>query len=317
MMKLSVMLFLLVLMINSNATMACQSKRSRTEQNENRAMEKKPATQASPSEETDQVMRGEMKTLAEGGYSNVTDALLVVAREAETYAALRELINQLPALPADFFNSQAVVAAFLGQRRTGGYSVEITQDAEGIVHVASKSPPADAMTTQAITAPFKIVSVTVRQSALLRITPGDAWQNATRPYKVKSGEFQMSGGIAGRSEAFKLEGDLRIMRYGKFATITFDLKSIGGTKQRIMQTIASGLVNGNQLRIGYLFAGSLINSPHPPLSAEGVFSAHEDDLSLKMKTLRPTIADGFIGSGTLEASATAPPPQKRKSVIIE
>ncbi len=61
------------------------------------------------------------------------------------------------------FERQVVVAAFLGRRRTGGYSLELAgveRDEEFItIHVRERQPPADAMVTQALTWPAVLILV--------------------------------------------------------------------------------------------------------------------------------------------------------------
>src|SRR5256885_9485503 len=68
---------------------------------------------------------GDIKVLAEGFHSKITKPFVAVVRDAETYAALTRLDENLPKLDADFFKESVAVAAFLGERNTGGYSVEI------------------------------------------------------------------------------------------------------------------------------------------------------------------------------------------------
>src|SRR5439155_21782063 len=72
-----------------------------------------------------------IKVLAEGFHSSITNPFIAVVRDAGTYAELMKLDNTLPKLDAEFFNSNAVIAAYLGTRNTGGYSVEISFGASG------------------------------------------------------------------------------------------------------------------------------------------------------------------------------------------
>src|SRR5688572_1955336 len=89
--------------------------------------------------------RGEIVKLAEGSHSEVTNAFLVVARDPRVYGDLRKLVPGLPNLLDDFFTGRAVVAAFMGERNTGGYSVEISRAPNGSIRVAANTPPKDAM----------------------------------------------------------------------------------------------------------------------------------------------------------------------------
>ena len=68
----------------------------------------------------------DLKVLAEGSHSKINDPFVAVVRDTDTYAALSRLDENLPRLDADFFTEHVVIAAFLGQRNTGGYGVEIT-----------------------------------------------------------------------------------------------------------------------------------------------------------------------------------------------
>ncbi|HYY58559.1 MAG TPA: protease complex subunit PrcB family protein, partial [Pyrinomonadaceae bacterium] len=205
----------------------------------------------------------------------------------------------------------AVVAAFLGQRRTGGYGVEITRAADGTVRVAEKTPPKGSMTTQVLTTPYEIVSLPVEDETPLKLDVDKAWREGARPYKVTSGEFTMSGGFAGRSENFRLEGNLMVMRHANLATLVFDLKSAGGTKARELKEAATGVVRaGEEVRLARFNAGSLVEPPANLLSAKGQFSDNESGLTLAFESLPSTVADGYQGTGRLSAVATGPPPAK-------
>jgi hypothetical protein len=111
---------------------------------------------------------GGIKVLAEGFHSKITKPFVAVVRDTETYAALRKLDGNLPKLDADFFEENVVVAAFLGERHTGGYSVEITPNAIEI-NVLEKKPGKGVMVPQMITSPFKIVSLHGATNAAVRL----------------------------------------------------------------------------------------------------------------------------------------------------
>jgi hypothetical protein len=69
------------------------------------------------------------------------------------------------ALPSVDFQKEMVVAVFLGEKATGGYSVEITKIEETrqkrvlTVSIRESKPAPDAMVTQALTQPFHIVKL--------------------------------------------------------------------------------------------------------------------------------------------------------------
>lgn len=255
----------------------------------------------------------EIKELAAGGYGSVRESFIYVARDTETYASLRKLNNQLPELGADFFKSNAVVAAFLGQRRSGGYSVRIARGAGGTLRVSEQTPPKGAMVTMALTAPFQIVSVGVRDESPLALEFDATWQEAARPYRVDAGEFTRMGGFAGRVERSSLKGDIRIMRHAQLATLLFNLQGRGGAEgTHALQDTASGTVAPDgSLTLTRLDPGSFVPPPRHPLRARGNFNDNENQLSLTFEITQAKVSDGYGGQGKLEATATAPPPKKR------
>src|SRR5712691_7781134 len=100
----------------------------------------------------------DLKILAQGIQSRIQRAFVAVVRDAQTYGELRKAEPQLPKLDEEFFESNVAVAAFLGERNTGGYSVEITRESDRIL-VTEKKPGKSAMVAQMITSPFELVSV--------------------------------------------------------------------------------------------------------------------------------------------------------------
>jgi hypothetical protein len=321
--RMGLMLALLSFALNGGAA-GCGAKQKQTTPNatgpENRNMTASPtpANAGGEGASDEGTVKGEIKVLAEGGYSQVNDAFVAVARDASTYAEIRALAKNLPDMNADFFEHNAVIAAFLGQRRTGGYRVSITRAADGTVHLDQESPAKGSMTTQALTAPFKIVSVPTGDSHFrfentLKLEVGSAWQSALRPYRVTAGDFKMSGGFAAHIERFTLTGDIGVMRAGKLATLIFNLKSNGAEKARALQETATGLVQNNGLTIPYLEAGTLVDVPRSAFHVQGSLADKENNIALTFASLPSNVADGYGGEGTLEAAATAPAPPKNKA----
>jgi PrcB C-terminal len=270
-------------------------------------------TQPSP-ERSEEPLNDELKELAVGAYGKIQEPFVAVARDAETYAALRAMVESLPPFDAEFFKTHLVVAAFLGQRRTGGYSVQIKRADINRLRVSSNAPPPGSMTTQALTAPFKIVSVGVNDDRPLAIELEPSWKNEMRPYRLTNGEFKTGGGFGGRFETIQLAGELRVSRLGKLATFVFDLKSTSGAKARSLQDAATGVVaDGGNISGAVVDAGSLVDSPHSALGVKGSFAANEDKLSLSFESLPSNVSDGYVGQGKLEAAATAPAPPKKKT----
>lgn len=267
-----------------------------------------PATHAPGGEgEKPVTTDGGLKTLAAGGYSQVGEAFVAVAREEQTYKELRRLVPDLPELGAEHFRANAVVAAFLGRRRSGGYSVEIARDAEGALRVSEKSPPKDAMVTMALTAAYSVVSVAAPDAEAVRLRLGETWQQRVRPYKVVLGEFTMMGGFAGVRERFDVRGTLGLLRHKNLATFVFDLKGEDARGARALADAATGIVNSDKAALS-VDPGSFVLPPRHRLNVEAKLGPGENKLWLTLEGLQTKVADGFGGRGTLEAEATAAPP---------
>jgi hypothetical protein len=304
--RTSLIVLLVSLGVNGGGAAGCGKKQRASQPgNDNVAAQPTPAR-------VEETVSDEIKELAGGAYGKVTDAFVVVAREAETYAALGELVENLPQLKPDFFRQHMVVAAFLGRRNTGGYGVQITKAADNRLRVSSASPPAGSMTTQALTAPFKVVSVPINETRSMTIEVAPEWNDEARPYRVSSGEFMTGGGFAGRFEKLQLAGGISVSRLGRLATFVFDLKSTGGAKARSLQDAATGLVGAQgDISGAVVDAGTLVDFPRSPLGIKGAFAENEDRLSLSFESLPSNVADGYSGQGKLDAKATAPAPPKK------
>ncbi len=80
----------------------------------------------------------------------------------KTWSGMKGSIQPKPEAPKIDFNKNMVIAVFMGRKNTGGYSVKIVSIVEKeklIVTVKENSPPADAMVTMALTAPYHVVVV--------------------------------------------------------------------------------------------------------------------------------------------------------------
>jgi PrcB C-terminal len=312
--KTSIIVALLSLIANGAGTAGCgtgaEQQRQPSQQNQqsnNPPVDRLPT----PSKEKGNV-DNDLKILRQGGYTLVSEAFVAVARDAETYQELRRLDDNLPILDSDAFNGMAVVAAFLGQRRTGGYSVEITRSADGAVRISETRPPQGAMTTQVLSSPYKVVSVPIENERALKLDLDSAWKSSQRPYQITSGEFTMSGGFAGRSENMRLQGGFSTMRHATLATFLFDVKGTGGTKPRELKEVATGIVQENgAVSLARFNAGSLVEPPANLLKAKGQFTAGENELALEFESLPSTVADGYQGKGRLAAKASGPAPPKK------
>lgn len=293
---------------------SCDGKKSGGAQGSNQSGNASAPVNSQPEKPDGGVAKDDIKQLAQGQQSSISNAFVVVARDAETYKGLRKVVTNLPEPDKNFFESNVVVAAFLGERRTGGYSVRFTPTLDGNIRVEETTPSRDSISAQVITYPFAVVAVPVRNRQPVTVEVGNAFLAMMRPYQVRDGEFTMAGGIAGRSEKFGIAGSIGVMREGNLATFFFELKSRGGAKQRTLSDVASSLVQSDgRIAIGNLSPGSFVDMPADAIHATGSFNANENELSLAFEPIPGTIADGYNGRGSLNAYATAPAPKKKKA----
>jgi hypothetical protein len=250
--------------------------------------------------------QNELKVLAEGSQSPIKSPFVALVRDAETYAALTKLDGNLPKLDDEFFKTKIVVAAFLGERNTGGYSVEISRDAAGI-RVMERKPEKDMMVTQVITSPFKIVAVEGVSNSPVWLTLDDAWQTRMSLFHVTTAKFTMSGGIAGTREEFSLGGTVGVLRAGNLATLQFRLIAPATTKRRALIEHATGVVGSdNNIKVSRMSADSFVDPPNTGLQADGMFSDAGKKLLLNLLARPSMIADGYSGGGSIEAAIIKP-----------
>lgn len=241
----------------------------------------------------------ELRVLAAGFHSSITHPFVAVIRDADTYSELTKLDGNLPKLDEEFFKSNVIVAAFLGERNTGGYSVEITREGNS-VRIAEQKPGKGMMVPQMITSPFEIAALENNPASAVTFAADEIW--AVKGYRVKSGNFTMSGGFAGFSERFGLSGVLGIKRENNLATIAFGLVGSDPSKKYSLNDVATGVVQGDgHFTISKMSAGSFVKPPNSGLKAMGEFTAGASKISLTFISLPSMIADGYIGQGNLEA----------------
>lgn len=246
------------------------------------------------------VTSDESETLAEGSYSKIEKPFIFIARTAEDYALLKDLVEGFSSDKVIDFKKQAVIAAFAGMKNTGGYSISI-YNLQGRTNIITKSPPKDAFVTDAITYPYKIAVVPMQEEDSLEIAASDDFQSGMTTYKLTSGDFEFSGGFAGRQTTFQAVGDVKIMRFGDFVTFNFELTGKGDAKNRQLMETASAKISGNSGKIKRIEAGSFMDRPHPPLNVS--VNLDGDKLSMKFTSDKRdyVISDGFEGNGSLEA----------------
>lgn len=252
----------------------------------------------------------EIKELAAGNRSSIFESFVLVGRDVQTYAALRALHSGLPEQSTDFFKSSAVIAVFLGQRRTSGYGVEITRESDGQVRIVEHVPSKDTIVKMVLSAPFKIVATPVETDHPVKLSLDTTWKNRLRPYRVTSGELSITGGFAGVNEKLRLEGSLSIMRADTLATIVFELQSAGGKQPRQLRDTASGLVDASgRVKLSRVDASALTGAIQSPFRVTGQFTENEQNLDLGFETIAaPNISDNFSATASLKALATAPQP---------
>jgi PrcB C-terminal len=105
------------------------------------------------------------QTIAKGSRSGVRETSQIVIRSQSEWQALWKKhvsIDSNPApLPAIHFDKEIVAAVFLGEKKTGGYDVEIiaAEQTPGalVISYREKGPPAGAIVIQALTQPYHII----------------------------------------------------------------------------------------------------------------------------------------------------------------
>ncbi|NNE66888.1 MAG: protease complex subunit PrcB family protein [Pyrinomonadaceae bacterium] len=237
--------------------------------------------------------------VSEGSYSKVDKPFIFVVRDAETYKLLGDLIGDFKPGDVDF-EKNAIVAAFSGEKMTGGYAVSIKL-VDGVCVIGDVAPAHGAIVTEALTRPFALVSVPIEEEGSLAISADETWTASMDDYRVVKGEFSFTGGFIGLTRKYGVEGILSVSRFGEFVTISFDVKGTGDEASRKMRDIGSGKMDEKMPELLRIEGGNLIDRPHPPLQVDTDFGENV----VKMKFTpgkRPYIVnDGFEGKGWLEA----------------
>lgn len=240
----------------------------------------------------------DIKYIAEGAYSKVEKPFVFVARTPETYEQLQDLVENLSPVSGIDFQKTAVVAAFAGTKKSGGYSVEIKKSANKIT-LGVIEPPKDAMTTQALTMPFAVALVPVEAEMPLVLDVSPNLKAAAQIYKVAKGKFEYSGGFAGRLARFDAEGTIGVFSFGNYATLVFNLSGKAAEKARKLSETASGTLIKGKINLARLDAGSFSEGPKPPVSVAGTLT--NGKLVLTFEPLRTNVADGFEVRGRIDA----------------
>ncbi|MBY0551960.1 MAG: protease complex subunit PrcB family protein [Candidatus Obscuribacterales bacterium] len=107
-----------------------------------------------------------MVTVESGWNSGITTAAREVisddARWQKVYKKHSNVRPQPPAPDVDF-RKEMIVAVFMGQRSSGGYSIRVTRverrDGATYVYYTNYNPPPGSFTTAAMSAPYHLVKV--------------------------------------------------------------------------------------------------------------------------------------------------------------
>ena len=109
-----------------------------------------------------------VKTLGQGQESGeMTEKTILVITSAADFEALWKKMNvnvePAPAAPVVDFTKSQVIAAFAGQKPSGGHEIQMRRlvaGAEGTeVQFADVPPPEDAMTTMMMSSPYMMIEV--------------------------------------------------------------------------------------------------------------------------------------------------------------
>lgn len=266
-------------------------------QDKNTQPDKKADAKIEACEPTELKTEDDTKIIGENSNIQVLEPFIFAARSAETYKLLQEKIENLPPASEIDFTKQAVIAAFGGEQRSGGYSVSISQKGDKFSIKLDKPAP-DAITTDALTYPFQIVIVAVEEEKSLMLETSESWKTSSENYKISGAKFDYSGGFAGRQRSIKPSGTISVWRFEDLVTFAFN---ITGTDNKTLNSIATGKITDNKAHFARFEAGEFYELPHPPMIADAVFKNNRISVSLESGKRDHTVNDGFSGSGKLEA----------------
>lgn len=112
-------------------------------------------------------VRISVTTIEKGNFSGIREPLLVIVRTQEDWNSLwkghASIQSPIPLPPAVDFSAEMVVGLFAGEKKGGGYEVELTgaelKDSTLYIYYLEKSPIAGGMTIQALTQPFHLAKL--------------------------------------------------------------------------------------------------------------------------------------------------------------
>jgi hypothetical protein len=250
----------------------------------------------------------EITQLADAQHGPIAESFLFVARDAVTYEFLRQLVGTLPEQNDQFFAANAVVAVFLGQRRTSGFGIDIVRTADGGVRIIESKPPKGTRVKMVLTAPLKVVAISIGRNEPLVLSLDDTWKVALRSYRVVTGEITITGGFAGRKKNLQVGGVIGKMRVGELATFMFDVQSSDDKIDHRLVDVSSGKVNPtDKIVLNHLDAFGLTGAIQTPFRVSVEFTKEEQEMTLLLQTIAPTnIADNFAAVGEMKAALISP-----------
>ena len=122
---------------------------------------------ALPGSGEEAIMEVEIKGEWKSYHSGYTEpARLVIETEGEWKEVWEKVVDfqiPKPKLPEVDFETDMIIAVFMGEQRTGGYSIDITRiikkEEEIVVQVEEKHPDPDLLVTMALTQPYHMVVI--------------------------------------------------------------------------------------------------------------------------------------------------------------
>lgn len=236
--------------------------------------------------------------ISEGSQSKVVKPFIFVARDAENYSLLKNMVGDLPPVQTIDFKNYAVVAAFAGEKNTGGYTVNFKPTRKGIF-ISLRSPSKGDFVTQMLTQPYKVALISAEEERPVQFDFSADWKKYARNYGVVDSRFGYSGGIVGIKKNFNAAGTVSVWTYGNYTTVYFNLRGTRRNSALRLEDFASGNLIGNKISLSKLDAGSFVQTPRPPFEVSGTLN--ERRLSLKFNSLETRYLDGFTGEGNLRA----------------
>jgi hypothetical protein len=260
----------------------------------------------------------DIKVLAQESYSPVSAPFIVIARDAATYAALRELVSNLPEVGADYFKSNTIVAAFQGTCQTGGFSVQLKRVGHNTLKADDEILSVREIVDQGLTQPtrpYQVVSVPLGENEEININDNMniGIGRAVLLFEVSSGEFETVND-AGQPEKFQFGGLVNVDRYGKLVTLKYSLVESGG-QQRKLNGRATGIIQPDEkIIIAPIGAGTFIKQPYSLLRITGKIPKgygataliDGSNLVLSLESLSSKTVGSFGGKGKLEAKKAKP-----------